>query len=224
MSPRVLCCALWACALLGCDRKPDSAPSAPPTPAPAASPAATALASTALATASGAPVATAPAASASGSAVSAGAKNKLCERVLTAADVKSACSVDPSLDPSAAPDELETQATFTCTRRFSLAGRSLTFLLSRGADAKQARQIFDDQGKSRKEEPEFKALSGVGDAARRFVSITLTGDLNHTIEVIKGPLTLKAFTPKVTSNNRDLAPFCTLDQLEALGKLAASRM
>ena len=234
MALRVSC--FWASSALlltvvGCDKKTDE----PPAPAHASSAAMTASASGAKAAPSasvapsalapispvGEPSAVSPASSAEVKGNLADAKN-LCERVLTANDIKSVCGTDSSAANAPIVSAGAAPPAFVCSHRFTLGERSLQFTLNGLTDPVVAKKFFDETKHT--DDPEFKKITGVGEDARRYISFSLTNDLNHTVELRKGIHTIKVITPKITSNGRDLAPLCTLDQLEALGKLMASRL
>lgn len=204
-----------------------------PRPSALASAAATAPASAsapAPATAVASAAASAPGA-ASGAASAAAPSGGLCDAALTVEMLRTTCGEKckpgdaqcavKAITPGAG--DLDSPG-HTCTRRFGADKSNLTLMATRHKSAGEAKAAFEEQGKEKKEEPEFKALTGLGDGARRYASITMTGDVNHTIEVVKGAYTLKLFSPKVTSNGRNIDPVCEPEKLEKLARAVVGKL
>jgi hypothetical protein len=208
--------------LAACDRpktEPESVRPAAATASPG--PSASNRGATPASEPSAAPSASAPTSQASASA--AGHPGGFCSAALTPADIQAACGVAVTLVPGADSDEIA-GAPGGCSRRYAAGGRSLTLVLNRLASPAQAKTSFDGQAASRKEEPEFKALTGLGEGARRYVSINLTGDLLSSVEWVSGPYVARVFSPKVSSNGNQFEPVCPLDKLESLARTASARL
>jgi len=146
-----------------------------------------------------------------------------CDPLLTPADVKEACSIEVTAPPEQSPDDIGESR--TCSRRWSSkeAG-SLSMLILRHGDAGEAKERFTSIAGDIAAMPEFKAVKGLGDMARRYAKKGASGDPIYTIEAVKGRFDVLLFNPKVTLGQTTVGPVCDLDKLEKLAAKVVGRI
>ncbi len=62
----------------------------------------------------------------------------------------------------------------------------------------------------------IKVLTGIGEAARRFVKKAASGDPIYSAEAIKGRYSVVLFNSKVSLGSATVGPVCNEDELEKL--------
>lgn len=146
-----------------------------------------------------------------------------CDALLTPADVKEACGVEVTAAADQPSDDIGESR--TCSRRWSSkdAG-ALSMLIVRHASAADAKERFDATGTDLAALPDFKAVTGLGDLARRYAKPGASGDPIYSVEAVKGRFDVLVFNPKVTLGPTTIGPACDLDKLEKLAAKVVAKI
>ena len=100
----------------------------------------------------------------------------------------------------------------------------LSLLVFRHSSAEEAKTRFSETGIEYTKLADFKAITGMGDEARRYTKTGVSGDPVLSVELIKGRLNVVMYNSKVKIGDMVVGPVCDLDKLEELAKAVTARL
>lgn len=132
--------------------------------------------------------------------------------MLEPADIAAECGTLVGPPPDQPKDDIGAER--TCSRRFSSteAGTISVLVVRHESEATAKERFKDVEGEPR----EIKAISGIGDVARRFVKKAASGDPIYNVEAVKGRFSVLVFNSKVTLGGTTIGPVCDHEELEKL--------
>jgi hypothetical protein len=146
-----------------------------------------------------------------------------CDALILPEDIKEACGNAVTAAENQPKDDIGVER--TCSRRWDNKDQgTISMLIVRHASVAEAKERWVATGSEIEAMPEYKALTSLGDSARRYNKKGVSGDPIYSVELMKGRFNVFVFNAKVTIGDTTVGPVCDLDNLEKLAAKVVSRV
>lgn len=147
-----------------------------------------------------------------------------CDALLTPAEIKEACGFEASAPADQPTDDIGEGR--TCSRRWASKedGGALRMRIVRHASAGEAKERFEIKGEVIADMPGYKALTGLGDMARRYIKRRWGGYDDLSVECVKGRFDVLVLSVEDHGGPLAMGPSCSIDQLEKIAAKVVAKL